>query len=264
VLYHQIGYRDFEGGESSGRAQAQTALIDAKNQGWSGETPILACFDRRMPAFTRGGVSYRAIWLDEVRAYMAGFRSVIGYEDSGFYGFEDTMGPCVAEDWVRFRMQCGARSQHISGISAWQENNEQPYLLGEQTDRLELYISLAALAGTAQEEDKPMIMLATGDRDPGPDKKVYWIAPTERGLVKEWVQTPVLAAWFTAHGAKTVALDQDILNGITMADPKGDVTAIVAGLTPAMISAINSLNLDGLNEEETVAAVQEALRRGTA
>lgn len=147
VLYHQIGYRDFEGGYESGVAQAKVALADAKAQGWDGETPILACFDRRMPAFTRGGVYYRAIWLDEVREYVRGFVSVIGWENSGFYGFEDTMKSCVEENWVRFRMQCGARSAHIPGIQAWQENNEQPSLLGTQTDRLELYIALSEIGG---------------------------------------------------------------------------------------------------------------------
>ncbi len=42
ALYHQIGYRDFQGGYASGVAQAQTALSDAKSQGWDGETPIIA------------------------------------------------------------------------------------------------------------------------------------------------------------------------------------------------------------------------------
>lgn len=152
VLYHQIGYRDFEGGYESGRAQAAVALADAKRQGWDGETPILACFDRRMAAFTRGGVYYRAIPLNEVREYVRGFVSVIGWEHAGFYGFEDTMKPCVEENWVRFRMQCGARSAHIPGIQAWQENNEQPYLLGTQTDRLELYISKSELGGEEVQE----------------------------------------------------------------------------------------------------------------
>jgi hypothetical protein len=147
VLYHQIGYRDFEGGFASGEAQARVALADAKRLGWDGETPILACFDRRMPAFTRGGVYYRAIPLNEVREYVRGFVSVIGWGHAGFYGFEDTMKPCVEENWVRFRMQCGARSAHIPGIQAWQENNEQPRLLGTQTDRLELYIDKSELGG---------------------------------------------------------------------------------------------------------------------
>lgn len=149
VLYHQIGYRDFEGGYGSGRTQAQAALADARSKavGWDGETPIIACFDRRMPAFARGGVTYRAIPLDEVRNYVAGFRSVLGHGTSGFYGFEDTMVHAIVEDWARFTMQCGARSAHVKGISAWQENNEQPLLLGTQTDRLELYIPISDIGG---------------------------------------------------------------------------------------------------------------------
>jgi hypothetical protein len=149
VLYHQVEYRDFTGGREAGRTHAQIAVTDARSKavGWDGETPILACFDRRMPAFSRNGVFYPAIPLDVVRDYMRGFVSVLGHDTAGFYGFEDTMRPCVDEDWVRFRMQCGARSAHVPGISSWQENNEQPLLLGTATDRLELYIPLAQLQG---------------------------------------------------------------------------------------------------------------------
>lgn len=148
ALYHQVAYRDFEGGAASGRAHAQIALEDARSSrvGWDGESPIIACFDRRMASFTRQGTTYRAILLDEVRDYVAGFRSVAG-SVTGFYGFEDTMGPAVQEGWASFYMQCGARSAHIPGITAWQENNVQPTLLGIGTDRLELYRTLPGVFG---------------------------------------------------------------------------------------------------------------------
>lgn len=145
LLFHQIEYRDFEGGYAKGQAHANTALADAKSVGWSGETPIIACFDRRMGAFTRNGVFYREIPLNEVRDYVRGFVSVIGYEHAGFYGFEDTMRPCIEENWVSFTLQCGARSAQIPGISGWQENNYQPYYLRAATDVLELYVPLNEL-----------------------------------------------------------------------------------------------------------------------
>jgi hypothetical protein len=165
VLFHQIEYRDFEGGYASGRTHAQAALTDARSMavGWDGETPILACFDRRMPAFTRNGVFYPAIPLGTVRDYMRGFVSVLGHDTAGFYGFEDTMRAACAEDWARFRMQCGARSAHIPGITAWQENNEQPLLLGTQTDRLELYIDLSEIGGVMAKDE----LLKVWIRDPG-------------------------------------------------------------------------------------------------
>jgi hypothetical protein len=185
VLYHQIGYQDFEGGFQSGVTHAQIALADAKSQGWNGETPIVAAFDRRMPQFTRNGVTYRAIPLAEVREYMRGFVSVIGYGNAGFYGFEDTMGPCVAENWVRFRMQCGARSAHINGITAWQENNVQPYLLGTQTDRLELYIPLGHIGGNVARisEEEMGDLLVRSHNDP----TVYVVSWTADGYWKRQV-----------------------------------------------------------------------------
>jgi hypothetical protein len=160
-LYHQIGYRDFTDGESAGRAHARTALNDAQSKavGWDGESPIVACFDRRMPAFTRDGVFYPAISLQTVRAYMRGFTSVAG-SVSGFYGFEDTMRPAIDEDWANFTMQCGARSAHIPGITAWQENNEQPLLFGTSTDRLELYRRIDEVFGDTVLSDQDVDRVA--------------------------------------------------------------------------------------------------------
>lgn len=239
ALYHQIGYRDFEGGAASGRAQAQVALADARSVGWDGETPIIACFDRRMPAFARGGVTYRAIWLDEVRDYVRGFTSVLGYDDAGFYGFEDTMKPCCDEDWVRFRMQCGARSAHVRGISAWQENNEQPLLLGTQTDRLELYISLAELGGDVAldaERDYPALLTML--------QRAFTFDLRPKGAGADWQLGPTIYETLGMLLSKSVAdVDEDALaealakrgfDGASPAEVKAAVAEVLAGtrLTP--------------------------------
>lgn len=135
-LFHQIGYTDMAGGYNAGRAHAQTILADAQSDriGWNGESPFVACMDRYYVK-----KDYATLTREQLREYMKGFVSVVGYELSGFYGFYDSMAHCVEENWAKFRVQCGAREHHVAGISAWQENNYQPKILGTQTDILEFY-----------------------------------------------------------------------------------------------------------------------------
>lgn len=147
-LFHQVAYRDFEGGYDRGREHAQVALADARRVGWAGESHIIACFDRYMVK-----ANFPTIPLGVVRDYVRGFRSVLG-DNTGYYGFFDTMGPAVAEQWCDFYMQCGAREHHIRGIDAWQENNEQPIVMGMQTDRLELYRDMSEVFGMALSDDE--------------------------------------------------------------------------------------------------------------
>lgn len=134
-LFHQIGYTDMAGGFDGGRAHAQIALADARSSrvGWDGESHIIACMDR---FYAKAG--YATLTRAQLREYMSGFRSVLG-DRTGFYGFFDSMAHAVAEDWASFYVQCGARSAHVSGIHAWQENNYQPRILDTLTDILELY-----------------------------------------------------------------------------------------------------------------------------
>jgi hypothetical protein len=284
VLFHQVAYRDFEGGYASGRAHAQIALADARSKavGWDGETPILAVFDRRMPEKRENGaLIYRAIPLNEVRDYMRGFVSVLGYETAGFYGFEDTMRPCVDEDWVRFRMQCGARSAHIPGISSWQENNEQPLLLGTQTDRLELYVPLDQLKGGDDVgvvegfTDKAFVELlfhrkvSTPDPEGAPDWQLSMAQLLEGswrgGQVVEAVVVPLLAKL-----ANDPDVDAETMNRIaqdaarTAGQEQGRVIAEALGaqITDLVTSALEKVrDSDNLDEaKKTVAELLKQLR----
>lgn len=135
-LFHQIGYTDMGGGYDAGRYHAQVAVSDARSirVGWNGESPIVACMDRY---YVKQG--YATLTREQLRSYMEGFRSVLGWELSGFYGFYDSMRHCIEENWANFTIQCGARSDHVPGIHAWQENNYQPKILGTATDILEIY-----------------------------------------------------------------------------------------------------------------------------
>jgi hypothetical protein len=110
----------------------------SKAVGWDGESPILACFDRYMVK-----KAYPTIPLDTVREYVAGFRSVLG-SASGFYGFYDTMRACVEEDWVPFRMQCGARAPDPwnPGVATEQLPAEAPR---HRDVELELYVPMSTV-----------------------------------------------------------------------------------------------------------------------
>jgi len=135
-LFHQIGYTDMGGGYDAGRGHAQVAVNDARSSavGWNGESPIVACFDRYYIK-----KDYPTLTREQLRSYMEGYRSVVGFELSGFYGFYDSMRHCVEEAWANFKVQCGAREHHVPGIDAWQENNFQPKIFGTGTDILEIY-----------------------------------------------------------------------------------------------------------------------------
>jgi len=138
-FFHQIGYTDMAGGYEAGRAHAQTAWNDAKSDRvrWDGESHIVACMDRY---YVKAG--FTTLTREGTRDYMRGFRSVLG-DRAGYYGFWDSMQHALAEGWASFYVQCGARSAHVPGIHAWQENNYQPKIYGIATDILELYCSPA-------------------------------------------------------------------------------------------------------------------------
>lgn len=134
-LFHQIGYDDMGGGYDRGRQHASTALADARRVGWNGESHITACMDR---FYAKAG--HATLNAGQLSEYMRGFRSVLG-DRTGFYGFYDSMRDAINGGWASFYVQCGARSAHVSGIHAWQENNYQPRIFGTPTDILELYAS---------------------------------------------------------------------------------------------------------------------------
>jgi hypothetical protein len=161
-LFHQIGYTDMAGGYASGRAHAQTALNDARSTrvGWDGESPIVACMDRFYAK-----VGYTTLTREQLREYMRGFRSVLGYDLSGFYGFFDSMAHAIAERWASFNVQCGARSAHVSGIQAWQENNYQPKIFGTGTDILEIYTNPFGGAMSAEQAKEGFKQLLSGIED---------------------------------------------------------------------------------------------------
>jgi hypothetical protein len=84
-------------------------------------------------------------------------------------------------------------------------------------------------SGRAQE----MIMVATGSQDSSGAQ--YWIAPTARGLVKEYVGSTDLSAFFGDQGAHAGVLDQAILDGIINA---GEQPPVEVALTPEQLDTL--------------------------
>lgn len=124
-LVHQVAYQDFAPGRSAGIQHARIAVRDAERAGWKGDRPIFAAFDRWLTSSDPAKGIF-PIALDTVREYVAGFRSELG-ELAGLYGFWDVMRPCVAEDWVRWRWQCGAEDALVDGVQIYQSNRGYVY-----------------------------------------------------------------------------------------------------------------------------------------
>jgi hypothetical protein len=100
-------------------------------------------------------------------------------------------------------------------------------------------------------EEADMVMLAK-DGD-----KVYWIAATERGLVKEHVATIDLANYLVSQGAKVTPLDVNILRGIT---PAGQPAPVA--LSPADRDAIVTAVSAALSSNLAQAVVAEFKKEG--
>lgn len=145
LLVHQDAYQDFADGEDAGRAHGLLSVLDAERAGWRWDRPIFAAFDRWLNSHDPARGIY-PISLDTVRDYMRGFRSVLG-DHAGLYGFGDVMGPCVAEDWVRWRWQCGAETAVVQGVQLYQSNRGYVYPGGIQSDLNLSYVDIEQFGG---------------------------------------------------------------------------------------------------------------------
>lgn len=208
-FFHQIGYGDMEGGYAAGRQHAIVAFTDATSSRvqWNGESHIVACMDR---FYAKPG--YRTLGPADLREYMRGFRSILG-DRAGFYGFYDSMRDAIREGWASFYVQCGARSAHVPGIHAWQENNRQPTIIDAATDILELYCTPEYAFGksTSVLEEGEGMYLAKGD---GNDA-AYMVDITTFGRCKDHIETTdELAALEALLGQKTRTVPQAWLDRI--------------------------------------------------
>lgn len=260
-LFHQIGYSDMEGGYDRGRAHAQVAKADAERVGWNGESHITACMDR---FYAKAG--YRTLSAADLRSYMGGFRSVLG-DRAGFYGFYDSMRDAIREGWASFYIQCGARSAHVPGIHAWQENNFQPRIFNVATDILELYADpLYAFGGEAMTPDQ---MNTLGEIIA---EKVKWnlvgFRPKEdRNLWDNDIHQNTLAEASVAllaeiakdDGVTAEVLDASVKKAVDAAEQRQ--TAELKTALAGMVAEVVQLVQDADNLEEAKMTAHELMKR---
>lgn len=126
ALVHQVAYNDFLGGRDAGRRHAEILKADGKRIGYPDTGhPYFFAFDRKLPGNPATGITPTN--LDTVYAYIEGTKDVVGYNDSGLYGFLDVIHPAIRDNLTRHRWLCGAGSSVIPGVSAWQYNNGYVY-----------------------------------------------------------------------------------------------------------------------------------------
>lgn len=123
AFFMEVGVNDPQGGYAQGQAYARRALAGLNYLG--SDAKIIMCCDGWMNSV---GVT-KAQW----QAYLNGAKSVAG-DRIGGYGFADAAD--AAQGIVSVFVQCGARSAVRSWVTAWQDNNVQPYVGGIQVDRL--------------------------------------------------------------------------------------------------------------------------------
>jgi hypothetical protein len=165
ILVHQVAYNDFLGGRAAGRQHAQILKADGKRIGYP-ETglPYFACFDRFLAGNPAKGITPTN--LATVYDYMEGWKDVVGWDDSGLYGFFDIQHPAIRDNLVHWNWLCGAGSQVIDGVDAWQFNNGYVYPNGLQADLNFIYTDMFAKGDTMPSAEE--LWEVKIDRTPGP------------------------------------------------------------------------------------------------
>lgn len=252
LLVHQVAYNDFLGGEQAGIAHARLSVADAEREGWQHDTPMFAAYDRFLAGNPAKGITPMS--LNQVRDYVGGFRSVLG-DLAGLYGFFDVMGPCVAENWVPWRWQCGAESALVRDVQFYQWNNGRAYVNGLECDLNKAFIDLTSIGGN---------MALTG-----PDGNVEWAVedPYDRAAAEAEgravrVEKQKVADWVglgALHGVyNAVKLDQ------VLANQARSEAREVATLTAVTAIAQNpSITLDAMRELVNDAVSQHVQITGT-
>jgi hypothetical protein len=143
VLAHQIAYNDFLGGRKAGQQHARILKADGERIGYPDQgLPYFACFDRFLAGNPAKGITPTT--LDVVYDYMEGWKDVVGWDDSGLYGFFDIQHPAIRDNLVHWNWLCGAGSQVIDGVDVWQFNNGFVYPAGMQADINFVYTDMFA------------------------------------------------------------------------------------------------------------------------
>lgn len=253
ILAHQIAYNDFLGGRAAGRQHATILKADGKRIGYP-ETglPYFACFDRFLGGDPARGITPTT--LEVVYDYMEGWKDVVGWDDSGLYGFWDIQHPAIRDNLVHWNWLCGAGSKVIDGVDVWQFNNGFVYPAGMQADLNLVYTDMFAGGDTMPSADE--LWNVQIERTPGPiDKR-----PTASAA--ELLRYGNEATWDTNGIVKQILAnqlaDRKLLEAATR-DP--NLTA--DKITAIVVAAQNQVNNDFLSSTATqvLVAVKDGIDR---
>lgn len=251
-LVHQDAYQDFGGGWHAGIAHARLAVADAERAGWRWDRPIFAAFDRWMGSRDPARGIY-PIGLDIVRGYMEGFESVLGHL-AGLYGFSDVMGPCVAENWVPWRWQCGAESAVVQGVQLYQWNNGRVYVNGLECDLNKSYVSIGGNDVGVVDSLSPNALAQIRDELMFHYRPSGWNPETGQVEVSPYNHNDFIW-WRQRTGDESVALDR--LNAATLTQLAAENAALRAAVEKLAENA-------GITPAELQEAITGALRDGGA
>jgi hypothetical protein len=267
AIYEQ-NTSDPAGGWNAGVTMARQAVQSAQSVGLPPGSTIYMCAD--------AWLATHGIAVSTAMSFLDGARSVLGSAGylTGAYGFRDFV--YAAQDGGhadRFWL-CGAESGVRPGIHQYQWNNGRVYVDGLECDLNKQYLPMfdghAGGGGGAEKELEMGTHLCRG-ADTG---RIYLVTLTTTTRSKWYVPNPEIAEvvaglmgasarnvpdWYLDYigdepGTAPVPVD---------VDEEAIAKAVSGGVIPAVVAALQGLELEGLTFKETVEAVREALRTGT-
>lgn len=258
LLIYQRTTRDPDGGEPRGREFGRAAVAYATKIGYRKGEPIFGCADAPIGSYN----------LDVAQAFFKGFAAEVRAAGflAGGYGFADVIYRLQDRGVVDVLWLCGDEKWWRPGIAIYQWNNGRIYPAGVEADLVKQFEQIPGDGATDEGE------LGMGDflvRDPvdGECSVVTISATTQsRALIPN---TEVLAVFEEIMQTKARNVSPFAAKYLAI-EPGGDgvdeqviIAGVNAGLIPAVLKAIQTLDLGGLTFEQQVEAVQVALRRGT-
>lgn len=124
----ELSTSDVSGGHAGGVSKAQAALNDMRALGVPDSTPCFAACDSHVN-------SAAGVTVANAKAYAQGAVSVLGKPRTGYYGFDDTLGPVHAAGIVTYYWLCGSRPDATEQgyVDFWQDNTSSGVITVEGT-----------------------------------------------------------------------------------------------------------------------------------
>lgn len=234
---------------ATGKARAQLALADARNEGIPDTVGIACAADAHASS---------AAQISDAVQYARGFAAVLGKQRTGFYGFVETSSAVHAADVVGWHWRCGSEpsTQDKQWVHFWQRNRS-PQAVTVSGTVCDINDALAPLhIGTTNPEETDMPLT-------GNDGNVLWAAIDPDTGEKE---THELAHWIGIPAYRTGRIQADVqalavVQAETLAavtggniDPKALLDRIDTGVREATEKTVTSVLLPAVQRIEAALA----------